>query len=367
MKGSGKGKLIACLFVAIMFGFSSHVWAGEICCEKYCQSGNAPGDPITFWGYVTNCYDGDVPLHDVSAVDDHYGQLELEYTTLERGDSVSFIGSYYPEEVPSTNTVTVFGYYGYWNLVSATCSATCTVPDEEDGIGCRVTGGGVDTAGVYLDGTYDGTLAQGKSRNGNGQPNRYTFGGQAGAFTAQQPQPYGEWTHHQQSGQSGKFVFHAGTASAPPGTEIDEIICSDPGGCRPSGDPPSPARQIDFSGVGTFKNIDSEDLALAAVIPGDTYHWFEVHIEDLGEPGKGKKAYNDNGCPETGSGTDAFADPAVFENAACECPDFYRIRIFEAFDPDLDEPDMENIIYEVHGYIDGGNLQIHYPTGYDLK
>jgi hypothetical protein len=126
----------------------------------------------------------------------------------------------------------------------------------EQPLGCRFTGGGVDT-----DGNWDHrTLEDGEMiRNGAGNlpegVDRAQFGGQAGANTAQPPQPKGEWTHHQQRGPSGRFTFHGGTASAPAGTEIDEIRCSDPGGCKPSGNPPSPAKQLDFDGIGTFKSI----------------------------------------------------------------------------------------------------------------
>ena len=95
---------------------------------------------------------------------------------------------------------------------------------------------------------------------GDGE-NSYTAGGQAGANTGQQPQPKGEWTHTQKNGPAGSFTFHAGTASSPLGSEIDVIRCSDPGGCKPSGDPPSPARQLDFDGIGTFKNIGKKGAA----------------------------------------------------------------------------------------------------------
>jgi hypothetical protein len=255
-----------------------------------------------------------------------------------------------------------------WLIDSATCR-------DGDAVGCRVTGGGNDTAGIDPAGGWDGSLAEGTSKRQNNTVNRYTFGGQAGANTGQQPQPKGEWTHHQQSGPDGSFLFHAGTASAPPGTEIDVIVCSDEGYCSPAR--PAPNKQIDFAGVGTFRNIKNPSSPLASVVPGDSYHWFEVHIEDLGEPGnesppKGKP--KNNPCLNGGSGTDAFADPPVFLNANCGCADFYRIRIYEgvtpAFDPvtgEVTNVNKTNVIYEVAGYIDGGNLQIHPPTGFDLQ
>jgi hypothetical protein len=45
----------------------------------------------------------------------------------------------------------------------------------------------------------------------------------------------------------------------------------------------------------------------------------------------------------------------------CECPDFYRITIYAG--PTSDTA----VIYEASGWIKGGNLQIHPPTGFDLK
>jgi len=218
------------------------------------------------------------------------------------------------------------------------------LPEEEGGAPCRVTGGGVDTYG-----DWDGTFAKGNSGHG-GDVDRYEFGGQAGAPTANQPQPYGEWTHHQQHGPDGSFVFHAGTSSAPPGTEIDLIECSDPGWCHPAR--PAPAKQIDFEGVGTFKNIRNPSPPLEGVVPGETFHWFEVHIEDLGEPGRsGRQDPPGDECSPVGhEGTEA----------PCSCPDFYRITIYEGvLDPAT--PNKTDIIYEVYGYLTGGNLQIHPP------
>jgi hypothetical protein len=207
---------------------------------------------------------------------------------------------------------------------------------------CRVTGGGVDV----FSGEWNGTMAWGKFKKLNGGWDRYTFGGQAGAPTASQPQPYGEWTHHNQSGESGSFVFHAGTASAPEGTEINLIACSDPPGCSPSGDPPSPCKKIYFEGVGTFKNIKDSPLEFW-IVPGETFHWFEVYIADLGEPGRNGRQNASGNCDEYGYAFESTAD--------CSCGDFYGIRIYAG------EDDTTEIIYEVYGYITGGNLQIHHP------
>jgi hypothetical protein len=198
---------------------------------------------------------------------------------------------------------------------------------------CRVTGGGVDSSGGW-----DGSNCDGEDGN-----DAYTFGGQAGAPTASQPQPYGEWTHHQSKGAQGRFVFHAGTASAPDAAKITSIICSDPGFCEPARQ--APAKQIDFEGVGVFKNITRWTDNLQGVVEGESLHWFTVHIEDLGEPGKGgKQEPPSDQCPPGGSaGTEAN----------CDCPDYYTITIYGGPDSTTD------VIYRVAGYIKGGNLQIH--------
>ncbi len=222
----------------------------------------------------------------------------------------------------------------------------CEVAGSVTPGGCRVTGGVLDK-----DGNWNGiSWAKGHYNLLNGT-NRYQAGGQAGANTGAQPQPKGEWTHHQQRGPAGSFIFHAGTASAPPDTEIDVIVCSDPGFCNPAR--PAPNKQIDFAGVGSFKNIRNPSTPLSGVVPGVTLHWFEVHIEDLGEPGKnGKQPPAPPTCPVGGSAGLV---------ASCACPDFYRITIHETADPG------SAVIYMVEGYLDGGNLQIHPPTGFDLN
>jgi len=172
--------------------------------------------------------------------------------------------------------------------------------------------------------------------------------GQAGAPTAQLPQPWGEWTHHQLAGPEGKFVFHAGTASAIPGTAINYIVCSDPGYCSPAR--PAPAKQIDFLGVGSFKNLrfPNDDFANNVVV-GESLHYFTVHIEDLGEPGglNGSDKNSDE-CQDGGH---------AGEVADCGCPDFYRMTIHVDADPNSD------VMYEVYGYARTGNYQIHPEVG----
>ncbi len=215
-----------------------------------------------------------------------------------------------------------------------TWDAGMFMPTVEE-IGCRMTGGGNDEF-FFPDGSF----------------NQYTFGGQAGAPLASQPQPWGNWTHTQKDGVAGSFTFHGGTPSAPEGTEIDWIECSDPGWCVQARE--APAKQLDFGGVGTFKNMRNAPAEIADhVMIGESLHWFEVNIDDLGEPGGHDLP---DGCDPLGYGLNGGT-----ELADCDCPDFYRIRIYEGID------DSSNIMYEVYGYIDGGNFQIHPPTGRDQK
>ena len=87
------------------------------------------------------------------------------------------------------------------------------------------------------------------------------------------------------------------------------------------------------------------------VIVHETLHWFEVNIDDLGEPGRaGWVPPPLPQCDPLGFGLNGGTDLAD-----CECPDFYRIRIYTG--PD----DQSDVMYEVYGYIDRGNFQIHPP------
>jgi hypothetical protein len=223
---------------------------------------------------------------------------------------------------------------------SSTSTTSTTVPPP---LACRMTGGGNDTF------PWDGTFAEGES-GPNRRVDRYTFGGQAGAPGGSQPQPFGEWTHHQQRGPDGKFVFHAGTHSAPEETEIDLIECSDPGFCNPARH--APAKQLDFEGVGQFNNIGRgvPSTITNVATANSTFHWFHVHIEDAGEGGNTQSPKNlpESECPAGGNAGTALN---------CDCADYYSIRIHAG--PTAASP----VIYHVEGYITGGNLQIHPPLG----
>jgi hypothetical protein len=176
----------------------------------------------------------------------------------------------------------------------------------------------------------------------------YTFGGQAGANTALQPQPAGEWEHNQHDGPDGDFAFHGGTHSAPDGTEIDRIECMDDGFCNPARH--APAHQLDFWGVGQFHSAKNLPASMSQYVEvGESLHFFEVNIDDAGEPGKETEA----DCPANGfglHGDEEFVD--------CDCGDYYRITIRATSD------ESSPVIYMVQGYFTG-NFQIHPLTGFD--
>ena len=203
--------------------------------------------------------------------------------------------------------------------------------------GCRMTGGGVDIDGSVI----LGTLAEDTSSK-----NRYTFGGQVGAPTASLPQPSGEWTHHQQQGPAGDFVFHAGTASAPKVTKITEVNCADPGYCIQAR--PAPFKQLEWKGTGSFRTVKGSMSSL--VTPDNkanfTTHYFRAFVQDTGEPGAGGKQTSNAACVAPRF----FKDPV---SCGEKCPDYYYIEIHATADP------ASAIIYKTEGFIDGGNLQIH--------
>ncbi|MFT5050542.1 MAG: hypothetical protein ACI8QZ_001944 [Chlamydiales bacterium] len=177
----------------------------------------------------------------------------------------------------------------------------------------------------------------------------YTLGGQIGAPSADQPQPYGNWGHTQHRGPDGRFSFHGGTNAHGDDTFIASVVCSDPGYCNPAR--PAPAKQLDATGVGLFSNArELSPLMAAHVIVQDSRHWFSVHFEDLGEPGGGTNSTEgeEPDCPPEGS-AGSLAD--------CGCSDFYSIKIHANADP------ASAVIYETYGYIRRGNVQIHPPVG----
>jgi len=346
MKRKAGGILIGFLvFIAALTVFVSETPAcapPDMSVVKSCTDASAPGAPINFSAVITNL-NSEQELVITSCTDDQPGSTITQSfpITIAVGGSTTITGSYIPTTNPSTDTITCTGYgpvTGEGTTVTKFDSATCGSPTG--GGSCRVTGGGNITAGMDSAGGWDGTLAEGKYRKGPGGVDRYTFGGQAGANTALEPQPQGEWTHHQQFGPDGSFVFH--------GNIIEVIECSDPSPCDPAA-ANGEFKQIDFAGLGVINN------AKGILFEPKEIHWFDVHIEDLGEPGNKPRgvALRELNCRPEGN--------ASYIPAPCGCPDYYRIRIY------ADETGTGEPVYEVSGYLNGGNFQIHRPTGFDMK
>lgn len=227
---------------------------------------------------------------------------------------------------------------------------------------CRMTGGGVTYTGdIVID---PSTGAPYPTASGASGTNRYTFGGQIGAPTATAPGPFGEWTHHQFQGAAGDFVFHAGTHSAPPETKVLAVSCVDPGFCQPAR--PAPFKQLNWEGIGQFKNVtkwpNKNPAFKNAVKPKVSLHWVKVHYEDLGEPGGPNGAQTKNAdCPDTLRKIgDIVGDPTVEpgKTICANCPDVYQITIYaKNTNPAADSSNKP--IYQVGGYIDHGNIQLH--------
>jgi hypothetical protein len=235
---------------------------------------------------------------------------------------------------------------------ACTRNVTVSCPPQQPQ-SCRVTGGGNSHSKDY-------------ALNPNRGQNYYTHGGQAGAPSAQQPQPFGEWTHTQHNGPAGQWTFHAGTHSAPPGTEVSLIECCDPIACDHAA-ANGHFKQINFEGVGTFKNVHDADFNAVDHGAGMTFHWFTVHVEDLGEPGSPAQTPGSANCPFLPNAHNCGP-------ADCGCPDFYRITIYKGFVPSprptnahpdipVNQINKTDKVYEVYGYTEGGNLQIHSEVG----
>jgi hypothetical protein len=111
--------------------------------------------------------------------------------------------------------------------------------------------------------------------------------------------------------------------------------------------------------VGQFKNIHGNPPIRDKwnAVAQETFHWFEVNIDDLGEPG------NRADAPLCTTTSGAFCCPVngftcgddSGDETKCACADFYRIKIHRTASP------ASEVIYGAQGYIDGGNFQIHPP------
>lgn len=257
---------------------------------------------------------------------------------------------------------------------------------------CRMTGG---NATVFPIMGIDGMETWSYEFEGPSEGEKVTTGGQINAPSGNQP-PSGHWEHTLHGGQNGEFSFHAGTSSAPAGTQISSVECADPGWCVQARC--APFKQLFWKGIGNFANQRFDyDFGSCNVVKGNrgTLHAVEVMIGDFGEndhPTR-KDALLDED-PETcdwlarlqaagypgPTGPYDAADAVYLDRSTdiqfghkggqvCDkCPDYYQIRIW-CKDEIGDGMDPENpVIYEFAGFLGasqpgGGNYQIHPETG----
>jgi len=211
-----------------------------------------------------------------------------------------------------------------------------------------------------------------------------TTGGQINAPSNRQP-PAGHWTHSQHGGANGNFTFHAGTSSAPDGTQISTVECADPGWCVQARC--APFKQLFWTGIGNFANQH-----FSGVFPGcevvkgqkGTQHFVKAMIGDFGENDRPTRELSlVDGNPDTCDWFDSLQDagyagpPGPWDAAdavplasvlddkfgdklgqVCDkCPDYYQIEVHCTTDPGSD------VIYSFQGFLDSGNYQIHPLTG----
>lgn len=253
-----------------------------------------------------------------------------------------------------------------------------TLPDES--ATCRMTGGNTT---VYPVVGVDGNPTWSYQFDGPSDGERVTTGGQINAPSGRTP-PAGHWTHTLHGGTDGVFTFHAGTSSAPAGTEISTVECADPGWCVQARC--APFKQLFWTGVGNFANQRFDyDFGGCPVTKGNkgTLHFVKVMIGDFGEnnrPTREAALVDDNpescdwsqklkdaGYEETGPWNaadavllDSVADDKFGDKGGqvCDtCPDYYQIEIHCDTDP------ASEVIYSFAGYLGGGNYQIHPLTG----
>ena len=99
-----------------------------IAVTKLCDNASAPGEPINFYGVVTN--PGNVDL-EVTVEDDHAGVVFGPQILAAYGGHANYSGSYIPTESPSTNIVTATGVWSE-GTVQAVAQATCVIETEGD-------------------------------------------------------------------------------------------------------------------------------------------------------------------------------------------------------------------------------------------
>ena len=181
---------------------------------------------------------------------------------------------------------------------------------------CRVTAGGVK----------DGiTVPCALKANGMPDPKTCaeagfdTWGGQAGA----QPGVDGNWTHHHVVSPKQSFVFHSNS--------LFQIACSDPGCCVPAC-ANAENHQIDFAGIGSFSNQKGYNFPTGPLC-------FEVHLEDIGEPGPGGR------WPSATTPCTHCPGTPIEPGDCVNCTDYYELLIYDSAAYDTDGYCTGNVIY----------------------
>jgi hypothetical protein len=313
----------------------------------------------------------------------------LHELTIQNGDVSGASDIVYPQGNPFFGPI-VAGEATYNTYGVSTNADYAVLPYERQLVGaCRMTGG---NATVYPIVAGDGTETWSYQFDGPSDGEKVTTGGQINAPSGNNPVS-GNWEHTLHGGADGTFSFHAGTASAPDGTEISSVECADPGWCVQARC--APFKQLFWKGIGYFQNQGFDyTFEGCSVTPKKgnqpaSLHAVEVMIGDFGENDRPTRvdALNDAN-PETcdwfaklrAAGYDGPTGPydaadAVFldsepddhfgdkDGQICDkCPDYYQIRIHCTADQGSD------VIYEFAGFLGGsqpggGNYQIHPETG----
>lgn len=150
-----------------------------------------------------------------------------------------------------------------------------------------------------------------------------TWGGQAGA----QPGIDGNWTHHHVVSSKQSFLFHSNS--------LFFIGCSDPGCCAPAC-ANATDHQIDFAGIGKFNNQKGYTPAFPS---GDLC--FEVHLEDIGEPGPGGR------WPSATTPCTHCPGTPIAPGDCVNCTDYYEIKIYDTASHDVATGKCSgNLIYQ---------------------
>lgn len=180
---------------------------------------------------------------------------------------------------------------------------------------CRVTAGGNKDRPCVTENWGSTPIIKTCANDDMGGKNvaiTHTWGGQAGA----QPRIDCNWTHHYKADE-GTFGFHSRACYY--------INCSDTGEQCKAADGNPETRQIDFAGIGKFTHKNG-------AYSGFPNHnlCFEVHLEDIGEPGRGGSTTSGIYCEHCPGNMIINYDPVTGRNDCEDCTDHYEIRIYDS-------------------------------------